>query len=110
MAAGKIDIGSVLNRFDDTVDEKTGAVKTYGIRFLKADGSTRQIICRKNVKTPALKPTGPLPEKGKTMHNLKRKGTIMIHDVENDVIRTPKVCMIYAFKDYKSNTWLNVFH
>lgn len=105
-----IDIGSVLKRFDDTVDERTLRVKEYGIRFITADGRLRTLIGRKNVRSPKQGLRKPLDERGGISWNLKRNGTLLLHDSRIDKPRAVKVATITHFKDFESNTWHNVFH
>lgn len=107
---GQIDIGTVLNKFNDTVDDHTHEVKTFGIRFLKADGSIRTMIARKNVKQPK---TGFKPkanEKGKLNYNLQYNGVMLLTDTEANGSRAVKTSMIFGFRDHRSSTWLNVRH
>lgn len=106
-----IDIGTVLNKFDDTYDERTGTVKEYGIRFITSEGRLRTMRARKGVKSPKqeLLPGGNQP-RGKFRFNLKYHGTILLHDLDIDAARTPKVAMITQFRDFKSQEWLNVYH
>jgi hypothetical protein len=106
-----IDIGSVLNKFDDTYDEKKNEVKSYGIQFITDEGRVRTMHCRKGVKAPKQQLTeGGNQERGKFRFNLKRNGTIMLHDIDINKTRTPKVAAIFAFRDHKSTNWLKVFH
>jgi hypothetical protein len=118
----QIDIGTVLNKFNDTVDEATQEVKTFGIRFINKQGEKRVLICRKNVKSPKQeKADNPqslaqalsghkIEDKGREMYNLKRNGVMLVKDEHEDHPRTIKTSMIYAFKDFNSDNWLNVFH
>ncbi len=107
---GQIDIGTVLNHFDDTVDERTSEVKEYGIRFITVDGRVRTMRARKNVKSPKRQLRAPLSNRGGITWNLKRNGTLLAHDLDIDEPRTVKVATIIGFKDFKTTTWLNVFH
>lgn len=99
-----IAITTLLSKLDDTYNESTGEVKNYGIRFLKADGTTREMMCSK--KTLGAGRNG----NRKFNHNLKQKGTIMVTDLSINKERTPKVALIYQFKDHNSSTWKPVFH
>ena len=105
----EIDIGTVLNKFDDTADEASQDVKTYGIRFLKANGEVREMTCRKNVKSPKQQPVERNP-RGKQVHHLKTHGNMMLHDVDADKAKTVKVATIFAFRDWKSDVWYKVWH
>lgn len=105
-----IDIGTVLNKFDDTYDELDFKVKAYGIRFITADGRVRTMRARKNVKSPQQQLRAPLQERGKQMFNLKLHGTMLVHDLDIDEPRTVKVATIFGFKDFQSTTWHNVRH
>jgi hypothetical protein len=110
---GKIDIGTILNKLDDTVDEETNEVKTYGIRYLKkkdADGKvTGEILrARKGVKNPKarMKKAGN-NARGKYRYNLKENGVILLKDDDADVFRSIKAACIYGFRDYGSDVWLD---
>lgn len=105
-----IDIGTVLSKFDDTVDELTQTVKEYSIRCITADGRLRTMRARKNVKSPKQQLSGPLEEKGKTMYNLKRNGVMLLQDLDINQPRTIKVAAICGFKDFNSEEWLRVKH
>jgi hypothetical protein len=106
-----IDIGTVLQRFDDTYDEKSNAVKEYGLRFLTSDGRHREMRCRKGVKAPQQQIVeGGNQPRGKFRFNLKYHGSMLLHDMDINETRSVKVSMIFGFKDFKTNTWLNVFH
>lgn len=105
-----IDIGSVLKRFDDTVDEHDLTVKDYGIKFITADGRLRTMRCRKNVKSPKQQLRGPLSERGKMKYNLKRAGTMLVHDLAIDQPRSVKVSAICFFADHNSKQYSRVFH
>lgn len=105
-----IDIGTVLNHFDDTVDELNQAVKDYGIRFITHEGRLRTMQCRKNVKAPQQQLRGPLPAKSRSMFNLKKHGTMLVHDLDIDKPRTVKVATIVQFKNFQSTEWNRVRH
>lgn len=105
-----IDIGTVLRHFDDTVDEHDLTVKEYGIRFITSDGRLRTMQGRKNVKAPKQGLKRELSERGRTMFNLKRNGTMLIHDSEINEPRAVKVAGITQFKNFNSTQWINVFH
>lgn len=100
-----IDIGSVLNRFNDTVDLRTTEVKIYGIRFLRDNGTIRTMLCRKNVKTPGRGKKKPV---GDGMYNLKRTGTLLVG--EGELMRSVKPASIFQFKDHNSKEWIRVHH
>jgi hypothetical protein len=107
---GVIDIGSVLNKFDDTVDEFNQAVKEYQIRFITGDGRLRTMRCRKNVRNPHQQLRAPLARKSKTMFNLQRHGTLLVNDLDLDRPRTVKVATICQFKDFQQTDWNRVRH
>lgn len=107
---GVTDIGTVLSKFDDTADELTAVVKEYGIRFITTDGRVRTMRARKNVKGPSRQLKAPLQERGRQLFNLKRHGTMLVHDLDKDEPRTVKVATIFSFKDFKESTWTNVRH
>ncbi len=104
-----IDIGTVLNHFDDTVDERDLTVKEYGIRFITGDGRLRTMRARKNVKSPKQGLVSK-QKRGKGLFNLKRNGTMLVHDLDLDKPRTIKVATFCAFKDFNSQTWLTIRH
>lgn len=106
---GTIDIGTVLNKINDTIDEATQDVKVFGLRFITVKGETREWIVRKNVKAPHQQPKSRDP-KGKEQFHLQRHGVMMVNIDGTDKIRTIKPAMIYGFRDYKESYWLNVFH
>jgi len=106
----QIDIGSVLRKFDDTYDEVDMNVKEYGIRLITTDGRLRTMRCRKNVIAPKMQLRKPIDAKGKTMFNLKRNGTMLVHDLDIDEPRSVKVFAISHFKDFKQTEWATVKH
>lgn len=105
-----MDIGSVLNHFDDMVDEQNQAVKEFTLRFFTGDGRLRTMRCRKNVKSPKQQLRGPLPAKSRSLFNLKKHGTMLVHDLDIDQPRTVKVATITHFKNYQSTEWNRVRH
>lgn len=105
----QIDIGTVLKKFDDTVDELDQSVKEYGIRFITSDGRLRTMRARKNVKEPK-RLRQQLSPRGGVRWNLKRAGTMLVQDLDINEPRAVKVAMICGFRDFNSNQWLNVFH
>lgn len=107
----RIDIGTVLNILDDTVDEITGKVKTYGIRFVTGDGRIRELTnCRKNVKNPHQEVIKNTDGKGRRMFNLKYHGAVLLWDEDGQVPRSPKASLMFQFRDYNSKKWLDIFH
>lgn len=108
LTMSEIDIGTVLRKFDDTVDLVTNEVKSYGIRFITSDGRLRTMIARKNVKAPRLQLERPHDERGKFKFNLKRAGVMLLHDLKLDEPRSVKVACITHFRDYGDNKWHRV--
>jgi hypothetical protein len=116
----QIDIGTVLNKFNDTYDQASMTVKHFGIRFINDRGEKRTILCRKNVKSPKQEKThaasiastlsGSIQDKGTEFYNLQRNGVMLVRVESEDHPRSIKTCMIYGFKDFGSDTWLKVFH
>ena len=105
-----IDIATVLKKLNDTYDEQTHEEKYFGIKFIDRNGLIHETEVRKNVRSAKLKQK-TFDNRGKTEVNLKRNGIIMLRERHNtDHPITPKVCMIFGFKDYNSKTWHNVFH
>lgn len=104
----QIGIESVLMKLNDTVDRETSAVKTFGIRFLSADGQ-REMHCRKFTKMPKATLTDH-DRRGRQYYNLQESGTLLLEDVEAGHPKSVKAAMIYGFRDYQSSKWLNVFH
>lgn len=105
-----IDIGTVLRHFDDTVDEHDLTVKNYGIKFITADGRLRTMRARKNVRSPKQQLRAPLNARGRVMYNLKRNGTMLVHDLEINQPRSVKVAAICFFADHGSKQFHRVFH
>lgn len=105
----EIDIGTVLAKLDDTVDEHTGEVKEYGIKFLKSNGLIREMRCRKNVKSPKQQ-IGERDPRGKGLFNLKLHGTILLQDLDQESPKTVKVAMICGFRNHKGSNWYDVRH
>jgi hypothetical protein len=97
----EIDIATVLNKLNDTIDEKKAVSKSYGLRFIKATGECRELICRKNVRAGV---------RGKYQFSLKDRGLVQVTADNETHPRLIKPTMIYGFKDYQSDVWLNVFH
>jgi hypothetical protein len=106
---GKIDIATVLKKLNDTYDEQTMEEKYFGIAFIDRNGLKHTRECRKSVKSPQLKQSRH-DSRGRAEINLKRNGIIMLRDVNQDHPITPKVCMIYGFRDHKTAEWLRVYH
>lgn len=104
-----IDIGTVLNKFNDTYDERSAVVKHYGIMFITSDGRVRTMDARKNTKSPKQSITGQ-QKRGKQYFHLQRHGTMLLEDVAKKETRTVKVATIFAFRDFKTQSWLNVRH
>jgi hypothetical protein len=106
-----IDIGTVLNKLDDTVDEQLNTVKQYGLQFITADGRLRTMLCRKNVKSPKQQLAKPLQKRGRVLWNLQRHGTMFVQDLDLNQARAVKVATICGFTSSpESNTYLRVFH
>lgn len=110
MEAPVIDIGTVLNKFNQTVDEGTTDVKSFGIKFLTEDGHIREMTCRKNVRAPKHGLSRKLDERGKLNYNLKYNGVMLLRDEKIDEPRSVKVATIGKFRDHKSEIWQNVRH
>lgn len=106
---GKIDIATVLTRLNDTYDEQTQEEKFFGLRFIDRHGIPHEKEIRKNVKSPRLKQHG-VDARGRSEINLKRNGIIMLRERDAEHPITPKVCMIFGFKDHQSTEWLRVYH
>ncbi len=104
-----IDIGTVLNKIDNTVDDESMEVRRFGIRYLTEKGMGEMLDCRKNVKDPFKNQKGKTPEKGKFKYSLKQKGTILLTS-EDKAYRSVLVSAIYEFKDFKSPRWIRVRH
>lgn len=105
-----IDIGTVLNKFNDTYDEENTVVKRYGIMFITADGRVRTMDARKNVKSPKQELKAPLQKRAKGLFNLQRHGTILLEDLRKHESRTVKVATIFGFQDFNQSPWHNVRH
>ena len=105
----QIGIDLVLVKVNDTVDVENSIVKTYGVRFINAEGEKREINCRKYTKSPKQNMDGK-DERGKDFYNLKRNGIIMLWDVDAGHPRSVKTAMLYGFCDFQSSIWLKIFH
>lgn len=106
-----IDIGTVLNKISDTVDERSNETKVFGLKFLTAEGLIREMQCRKSVKMPkaGLKEEGAT-RKGKMNYNLKVNGVLLLQDLEAQAPRSVKASCILQFKDFKTQHWEDVRH
>lgn len=100
-----------MNKLSDTVDELSNETKKFGLKALTADGSVREMVCRKNVKSPrmALK-KGGLDGRGGVNFNLKMNGLILVFDEEAKAPRSIKAACILQFRDFKKTTWEDVKH
>lgn len=108
-AISPIDIGSVLQKIDQYLDD-FDQVKTFGIRYLKAPGIEGEMTdCRKNVKDPKRARTGKVDKRAKSQFSLKERGIIRMHNEEKGY-RDITVACIYQFKDHKSSRWIAVRH
>lgn len=107
-----LDIGTVLNKFNDITDERDHAVKEYGIRFITREGKVRYMRSRKGVREITLQQQlqKPLQVRGKITYNLQRAGNMQIHDLDLDKPRTVKPSMIFAFRDFQHTEFSNVRH
>jgi hypothetical protein len=105
-----IDIGTVLNKFDDTYDEFDFAVKDYGIQFITSDGRLRSMRARKNVKEPKRQLKAGNDPKGKFRYNLNRTGTMLVHDLAIDEPRSIKPAMLCAFADHQQTEFHRIRH
>lgn len=104
----QIGIENVLLKLNDTVDRETSSVKTYGLRFLSAEGK-REIHCRKYTKMPKAA-LNDQDRRGRQFYNLQQSGALLLEDIEAGHPKSVKASMIYGFRDYQSSNWLNVFH
>jgi len=107
--AGKIDIATALKKLNDTYDEESQDVKQYGVRFIDRNGNVKEFEVQKQVKSPRLHQQAQ-DARGKAMMNLQRNGVIMLKAVHADHPLTPKVCMIFGFRDHQATEWLRVYH
>jgi truncated hemoglobin YjbI len=105
----EIDIATVLKKLDVTYDEATNEEKVYGIAFIDRNGNKHYPEVRKHVRIPRLMPTSQNP-RGRSQFNQQREGIISLYDMQAGHPLTPKTCMIFQFRDFKSDRWLNVFH
>lgn len=107
-----IDIGTVLNKFADTMDEQSLQVKDYGLRFITSDGRVRTMRARKGVREESLKQKlqSPLQVRGKITYNLQRAGNMQLHDINLDAPRTVKPSMFFAFKNFGHTEYARIQH
>ncbi|MEJ0030931.1 MAG: hypothetical protein WDO15_11400 [Bacteroidota bacterium] len=101
----EIDIGHVLNRIDDTIDEHSRAVKEFGLKFITSDGRCRTIRCRKNIKFPRAKRKESKTKIDRSTFNLKENGAILVGDLDKGEMRTIKIASIAFFRDHKKTEW-----
>jgi hypothetical protein len=97
----EIDIATVLNKLNDTIDERTTTSKAYGLRFINREGEKRELICRKNVR---------IGVRGRYQFSLKDRGLVQVTAEGENHPRLIKPTMIYGFQDHQSQVWQNVFH
>jgi hypothetical protein len=102
--SNEIDIVTVLNKLDHNYDERSQEAKEYGIEFLKADGTFRQMNVRKNVKLKGRN------QVRKQMQNLKELGQMLLYDTTEHRHKNIYVATICAFRDHKSTNWQKVRH
>lgn len=105
-----IAIERVLKNFDDTLDERSMEVKEFGVKLITSDGRLRTMRAHKLVKAPKQQLSQPLSVRGGISYNLKRNGVMMLEDLDRQEPRSTKPSMFFAFKDFQSSTWQNVFH
>jgi hypothetical protein len=111
MQIKRIDIGSVLNKFDLTIDDQKTVTKSFGIRFVKPDGTIREIMhARKNVKNPSIIKSKDEKKTNRSMFNLKFHGTMLLYDDDEEAYKNVKVAHMFQFRDHRSNNWLDIFH
>lgn len=111
MQVKRIDIGSVLNKFDNTVDDSRNQTKTFGIRFIKPDGTVREFLnARKNVKHPGIIKSKDEKKMNRSMFNLKLHGVMLLFDEDQQQYRNVKVAQMFQFRDHGSSKWLDIFH
>ena len=107
----KIDISTVLKQFDLVYDEKSNQVKTFGIRFITADGRKSEIHdARKNVKNPKAATTGEVSPRTKQKYNLKRHGAMKLFNENTEEYRDVKVAHMIEFRPYNQKIWIPIFH
>jgi hypothetical protein len=105
----EIGIEELLNKVNDTVDHHDSMVRTFGLRFITAEGEKREIHCRKYTRGSKQELT-ERDSRGKDFYNLQRNGVILVVDITNARTISIKPAMIYGFRDYQSDSWLTVFH
>jgi hypothetical protein len=105
----RIDIASVLRKFDNQIDEKTNEVKTIGIRFITADGRLREMYdARKNVRNN----TAPIQQeaRSKQKYHLKTYGVIKLFDDNAEEYRDVKVAHMVQYRPHNSTQWISIYH
>lgn len=102
-------IVTVLSRFNDSIDQATSTLKSYGLKFLTETGEKREITCRKYSKGLKQKAIGH-DARGKNFYNLQYKGVILLEDITNGRVISAKTDVIYAFREFESDLWFKVFH
>lgn len=105
-----IDIGSVLNQFDLSTSDD-GVVKTFGIRFVTADGRISEIYdARKNVKNYSQDTEPTSSGLTKQKYNLKRHGAMKLFNENTEEWRDVKVAHMVQFRPHNSKVWLPIYH
>lgn len=105
-----IDAGTVLNKLNELIDD-ANQTKEYGLQVLTADGSVREMQCRKNVSSPrAALVSGSTSSRGKFNYKLKSKGIVLVQDLTANAPRSIKAACILQFKDFNSTQWIDVRH
>lgn len=104
-----IDIGTVLNKLDDYVDEGRSDVKVFGIRFLSEKGF-REMSCRKNFKSFRRERPKIRGERTKQNYNLQKNGVMRLFDVEKQEHRSVRPDTMFMFRDHKSKDWQKIWH
>ncbi len=105
-----IAIERVLKNFDDTIDERSLQVKEFCLKLITSDGRLRTMRAHKLVKAPKQQLSQPLNSRGGISYNLKRNGVMMLQDLDKQEPRSTKPSMFFAFKEFQSSTWQNIFH
>jgi hypothetical protein len=102
-------VSDALKKLRDTYDEQTHEEKFFGLRFIDRNGFTHEKEIQKKVKAPRINQQY-IDDRGRANVNLKRNGIIMLRQRDEANPITPKVAMIYGFRDHQSSDWQRVYH
>lgn len=99
-----------MKNFDLTTGED-GSLRTYGIRFVTADGRVSEIYdARKNVKNPHAEVTGDNNDRTKQKYHLKTHGAVKLFNDNSEEYRDVKLAHMIAFRPFNQKEWIPIVH